>query len=129
MPATTSQAPRGLDGVVAVRTRLSHVDGLAGELIIGGYELNNLAGRVTFEEAATAFRDPLSATGPDPDHSVDEERFVTFAASTRHRLLVIAHTERGDTIRIISARPATPPSSAPMAHSPPASCASSDSAC
>ena len=52
MPATTSQAPRGLDGVVAVRTRLSHVDGLAGELIIGGYELNNLAGRVTFEEAA-----------------------------------------------------------------------------
>lgn len=63
---------------------------------------------VSFEEAATAFRDPLSATGPDPDHSVDEERFVTFAASTRHRLLVIAHTERGDTIRIISARPATP---------------------
>src|SRR5438034_11130417 len=43
---------RGLDGVVAARTRLSHVDGLAGELIIGGYELKELAGRVGFEEAA-----------------------------------------------------------------------------
>ncbi|HMA43232.1 MAG TPA: citrate synthase/methylcitrate synthase [Gemmatimonadales bacterium] len=52
MPGTTAQTPRGLDGVVAVRTRLSHVDGLAGELIIGGYELKDLAGRVTFEEAA-----------------------------------------------------------------------------
>jgi uncharacterized DUF497 family protein len=63
---------------------------------------------VSFEEAATAFRDPLSATGLDPDHSLDEERFVTFGVSTRDRLLVIAHTERGDTIRIISARPVTP---------------------
>lgn len=52
MAGTTSQAPRGLDGVVAVQTRLSHVDGLAGELIIGGYELKELAGQVTFEEAA-----------------------------------------------------------------------------
>ena len=64
--------------------------------------------RVTFEEAATVFRDPLSQTGRDPDHSGDEERFVIFGLSTRGRLLVIAHTERGDTIRIISARPATP---------------------
>ena len=62
---------------------------------------------VSFEEAATVFRDPLSATGPDPDHSFDEERFVTFGISTSGRLLVIAHTERGDTIRIISTRPAT----------------------
>src|SRR5881628_1849995 len=45
-------ATRGLDGVVAARTRLSHVDGLAGELIIGGYELKELAGKVAFEEAA-----------------------------------------------------------------------------
>jgi citrate synthase len=52
MPASTTAAPRGLDGVVAVQTRLSHVDGLAGELIIGGYELKALAGRVTFEAAA-----------------------------------------------------------------------------
>jgi len=47
-PAT----PRGLDGVVAAQTRLSHVDGQAGELIIGGYQLKELAGRVAFEEAA-----------------------------------------------------------------------------
>ena len=51
MSATTS-APRGLDGVVAVQTRLSHVDGQNGVLNIGGYELKELARRVTFEEAA-----------------------------------------------------------------------------
>ena len=45
-------APRGLDGIVALRTRLSHVDGQNGILIIGGYELTELAGSVTFEEAA-----------------------------------------------------------------------------
>src|SRR5438552_13695451 len=44
--------PRGLDGVVAAQTHLSHVDGQAGELIIGGYQLKELAGRVSFEEAA-----------------------------------------------------------------------------
>jgi citrate synthase len=49
---TGTPAPRGLEGVVAAQTRLSHVDGLAGQLIIGGYELKELAGRVTFEEAA-----------------------------------------------------------------------------
>ena len=52
MPGITTPAPRGLDGVVAAQTRLSHVDGLAGELIIAGYELKELAGRVSFEEAA-----------------------------------------------------------------------------
>lgn len=49
---TATPGPRGLDGVVAAQTRMSHVDGLAGELIIGGYELKELAGRVSFEEAA-----------------------------------------------------------------------------
>jgi len=49
---TTPNAPRGLDGVVAAQTRLSHVDGQNGVLIIGGYELKELAGKVTFEEAA-----------------------------------------------------------------------------
>jgi uncharacterized DUF497 family protein len=63
---------------------------------------------VSFEEAATVFRDALSQTGQDPDHSVGEERFITFGLSTSGRLLVVAHTERGDTIRIISARLATP---------------------
>ena len=62
---------------------------------------------VSFEEAATVFRDVLSATGADPDQSSDEERFVTFGISTDGHLLAIAHTDRDDT-RIISARPATP---------------------
>ena len=63
--------------------------------------------RVSFEEAATALRDPLSTTGADPDHSIDEERFITFGVSTEGRLLVVSHTDREDIIRIISAREAT----------------------
>src|SRR5882672_10744107 len=52
MAETTAPKPRGLDGVVAAQTRLSHVDGQNGVLIIGGYELKELAGKVSFEEAA-----------------------------------------------------------------------------
>src|SRR5262245_24856536 len=52
MSGTATPSPRGLDGVVATSTRLSHVDGQAGQLIIGGYELKELAGRVGFEQAA-----------------------------------------------------------------------------
>ena len=52
MSSTSAPTPRGLDGVVAARTRLSHVDGTGGQLVIGGYELKELAGRVSFEEAA-----------------------------------------------------------------------------
>lgn len=59
---------------------------------------------VTFEEAITAFADPLSSTIPDPDHSQDEERFLLLGLSSRRRLLVVVHTDRGDTIRVISAR-------------------------
>jgi uncharacterized DUF497 family protein len=62
---------------------------------------------VSFEEAASVFFDPLSETGDDPDHSVDERRFVTFGVSSSGRLLVVAHADRDDVIRIISARPAT----------------------
>ena len=62
---------------------------------------------VTFEEASSVLRDPLSATAYDPDHSVHEDRFVTFGISSQGRLLTVAHTERGNAIRIISARPAT----------------------
>lgn len=62
---------------------------------------------VSFDEAATVFFDPLSATGADPDHSLEEQRFVTFGMSTSNRLLVVAHTQQGETIRIISARGAT----------------------
>ena len=59
---------------------------------------------VTFEEAATVFRDLLSSTIPDPVHSEDEERFIIIGRSIQQRLLVVVHTDRGDTIRIISAR-------------------------
>lgn len=62
---------------------------------------------VSFEEASSIFFDPLSATGDDPDHSFDEKRFVTFGMSSGGRLLVVAHTERDDAIRIITAREAT----------------------
>ena len=62
---------------------------------------------VEFAEAATAFADALSVTIPDPDHSLGEQRFVTLGMSHRQRLLVVAHTESGDRIRIISARRAT----------------------
>ena len=62
---------------------------------------------VSFEEASTVFRDALSTTGSDPDHSAGEHRFVTFGISKRNRLMVVAHTEETDSIRIISARLAT----------------------
>ena len=60
--------------------------------------------KVSFEEAATALSDLMSVTGADPDHSVFEDRYVTFGISERDRLLVVAHTEHSETIRIISAR-------------------------
>jgi hypothetical protein len=63
--------------------------------------------RVGFHEAATVLEDPLSTTFPDESHSGEEARFVTIGASTRGTVLVVAHTERNDTIRIISARRAT----------------------
>ena len=62
---------------------------------------------VTFDEATTVFGDPLALTFDDVEHSVDEERFLTFGISAASRALVVAHTARGDTIRIISARPMT----------------------
>lgn len=62
---------------------------------------------VSFEEAATAFGDPLSITIPDPDHSVGEERFILLGESSVGRLLVVVHVERDGEIRIISARQAT----------------------
>ncbi len=62
---------------------------------------------VSFEEAFSVFYDPLAATGTDPDQSEDENRMVTFGVSSKSRLLVVAHTDRGDAIRVISARVAT----------------------
>jgi len=51
--------------------------------------------RIAFDEAATIFFDPLSVTIPDPDHSVGERRLIKQGNSSRGRLLVVAHTERG----------------------------------
>jgi len=62
---------------------------------------------VSFDEAVTAFHDPLAATFDDPDHSGGEQRFVTIGYSSQNRLIVVAHTERGEAIRIVSARLAT----------------------
>jgi uncharacterized protein len=62
--------------------------------------------QVDFTEASTVFADTLSITIPDPDHSEDEERWVTIGLSNRQRLLVVVHTEEEETIRIISARTA-----------------------
>ena len=59
---------------------------------------------VSFEEAASAFDDPLSLTVADPDHSQGEHRFVLVGASAVGRLIVVSHTERGSKIRLISAR-------------------------
>jgi hypothetical protein len=62
---------------------------------------------VSFEEATTAFTDPLSITIHDPLHSDQEDRFILIGMSNKNRLLVIVHTDRQDRIRIISARKAT----------------------
>jgi uncharacterized DUF497 family protein len=63
--------------------------------------------KVSFDEAMTVFYDPLSATFNDPDHSVGEQRFITIGYSSLNHLLVVAHTDRRETVRIISARYAT----------------------
>ena len=63
---------------------------------------------VSFDETITVFLDPLALTFDDPDHSVDERRFITIGLSTKQRLLFVAHADRGgERIRIISARRAT----------------------
>ena len=69
--------------------------------------LNSKKHNVDFEEAATVFADDFSLTYPDPDHSADEERYMTFGLTINGRYLVVAHTDRGDKIRIISAREMT----------------------
>lgn len=62
---------------------------------------------VTFQEAATVFGDPLAITYTDPDHSDDEDRFLTFGQSRDGRYLIVSHTDRDDRTRIISARKMT----------------------
>ena len=62
---------------------------------------------VSFEEASTVFGDPLSLTISDPTHSQSEDRFIILGHSHKQRLLVVVHTDRGDRIRLISARRAS----------------------
>lgn len=62
---------------------------------------------VSFEEGSTVFADPLAMLMADPDHSVDEERYVLLGLSTRRNLLVVAFAERPPRTRLISARQAT----------------------
>lgn len=62
---------------------------------------------VSFDEASTALLDPLSKTDLDPDHSVEEHRFITFGMSARQRLVVVSYTEADEVVRLISARLAT----------------------
>lgn len=64
---------------------------------------------ISFDEAATVFLDDFALTGEDPDHSIDEDRAVTFGLSNTGQLLVVSHSDRGERIRIISARLATRP--------------------
>ena len=59
---------------------------------------------VSFTEAETVFADPLSLTGYDPDHSDNEDRYITMGTSLDGRLLVISHTDRESRVRIIRAR-------------------------
>jgi uncharacterized protein len=62
---------------------------------------------ISFLEAVTVFNDPLSVTFPDPDHSIGESRYIIIGVSRFGQLLVVAHTDRGEKVRIITARKAT----------------------
>jgi hypothetical protein len=62
---------------------------------------------VSFDEAATVFLDSLALSGPDPDHSLDESRYITFGMSSLGHLLAVSHTYRPGGIRLISARRVT----------------------
>jgi uncharacterized DUF497 family protein len=62
---------------------------------------------VSFDEAATVFLDPVAWTFPDPDHSGGEEREITIGYTARHQVVFVSHCQRGNRIRIISARKAT----------------------
>jgi uncharacterized DUF497 family protein len=59
---------------------------------------------IAFQEASTVFGDPLAITFDDPDHSADENRYITFGVSSTSKFLVVSHTERGTRTRVISAR-------------------------
>lgn len=62
---------------------------------------------VSFDEASSVFGDPFATTIDDPDHSSEEHRFLTTGHSDRQRLIIVAHTDRDDGVRLISARAVT----------------------
>lgn len=66
--------------------------------------LNQRNHRISFEEAATVLTDPLELTIADPDHSFDENRFISIGESFKRRVLVVSYSERVNIIRIITAR-------------------------
>src|SRR5215831_10410984 len=98
----TAPGSRGLDGVVAAETRLSHVDGLAGELIIGGYALEELAGRVSFEQAAQLL---WRGTLPAKDALLDREDTALRALpeDTKRVVRAAARAPTIDALRMASA--------------------------
>src|SRR5215472_5455325 len=104
MPETASTPASGLDGVVAARTRLSHVDGQAGELIIGGYGLRQLAGRVSFEEAAHLL---WHGALPTADVLADVRRQIArrrpLSEETLHVVRAAAHAQPIDALRMACA--------------------------
>ena len=61
---------------------------------------------VSFQEAVTVFNDPLSVTFPDPNHSIGESRYIIIGISRFGQLLIVAHTDRLERVRIISTRKA-----------------------
>jgi uncharacterized protein len=63
--------------------------------------------RVSFVEAGSVFYDPLGITTFDPEHSHEEDRYITVGASSAGRILMVAHTDRKERIRIITARELT----------------------
>ena len=71
-------------------------------------QINIKKHNISFAEATTVFNDPIAQTFDDPAHSIDEQRFITIGYSSNNKLIVLAHTDRGEKIRIISARKATP---------------------
>ena len=71
-------------------------------------KVNRRKHRISFEDAATVFLDPIALTFPDPDHSGGEEREITIGRTTRQQIVFVSHCPRGDRVRIISARKTTP---------------------
>jgi citrate synthase len=80
---TTTAVPKGLEGIVAATTRISHVDGLAGELIIGGYRLDEIAGRAAFEEMAFVLWQLALGHGANPPNSAEYEALTRDLAELR----------------------------------------------